>query len=87
MFDLQAWLRSAVAALAFAAATAAHAQVTIGTTLPADFPIVVDASLNKPIVGFGAAGPVTRTPVSLVPAYGAGENDCMLFDPWLLLDA
>jgi pimeloyl-ACP methyl ester carboxylesterase len=71
MLDLQTFLRNTVATYAFVAATAAQAQVTIGTTLPADFPVVVDASLNKPIIGFGAAGPVTRTPVIFVH----GNND------------
>ena len=36
---------------------------TVGTGFPADFPVIEDASLQKPVIGFGAAGPVTRTPV------------------------
>jgi pimeloyl-ACP methyl ester carboxylesterase len=52
-----------------ALAAAAHAQ--IGTTFPADFPVIEDASLGKPVIGFGAAGPVTRTPVIFLH----GNND------------
>jgi pimeloyl-ACP methyl ester carboxylesterase len=53
----------------FAATTAAHAVV--GTTFPADFPVIEDASLAKPVIGFGAAGAVTRTPVIFLH----GNND------------
>src|SRR5262245_28569718 len=56
------------AALACAVATAAG---TVGTTLPAAFPAIEDTSLHKPLIGFGAAGPVTRTPVIFIH----GNND------------
>ncbi len=49
----------------------AQAQTPIGNTLPADFPVIVDGSLGKPIIGFGAAGSVERTPVIFVH----GNND------------
>ncbi len=65
------WMIKALAACAAAAALAANAAGTVGTTLPADFPVIVDASLGKPIIGFGAAGPVTRTPVIFLH----GNND------------
>jgi pimeloyl-ACP methyl ester carboxylesterase len=53
------------------AAFAAQAGGTVGNTLPAGFPAIEDASLGKPIIGFGAAGAVTRTPVIFVH----GNND------------
>jgi pimeloyl-ACP methyl ester carboxylesterase len=43
----------------------------VGTTLPADFPVIVDASLGVPVIGFGAAGPIARTPVIFLH----GNND------------
>ena len=36
---------------------------TVGTALPPDFPVIIDVSLGVPGIGFGAAGPVQRTPV------------------------
>jgi pimeloyl-ACP methyl ester carboxylesterase len=62
-------LLSSIAALVLAGA--AHAGGTVGTALPADFPVIADASLGTPLLGFGAAGPLTRTPVILVH----GNND------------
>ena len=62
-------LAAAAAALAFAAP--AHADGAVGTTLPADFPVILDASLKTPLLGFGAAGHVKRTPVIFVH----GNND------------
>jgi len=44
---------------------------TVGTTLPSDFPVLIDASLGVPVIGFGAAGPVQRTPVIFLH----GNND------------
>ena len=64
--------RHAAAALACAAAAfAAHAAGTVGTSFPAGFPVIEDTSLKKPVIGFGAAGPVTRTPVIFLH----GNND------------
>ena len=60
----------AFAALA-ATGVGAHAAGTVGTTLPAGFPSIEDASLGTPVIGFGAAGPVTRTPVIFLH----GNND------------
>lgn len=61
-------------ALALLVGAAAHAG-TVGTSLPEDFPVIVDASLGTPVIGFGAspeaAGPVTRTPVIFLH----GNND------------
>ena len=56
---------------AAAAAAAAQAAGTVGTTLPADFPVIEDASLGKAIIGFGASGAVARTPVIFLH----GNND------------
>jgi pimeloyl-ACP methyl ester carboxylesterase len=69
-------LTRAAAHLLFAAsaclmAAGAHADGTVGSTLPAGFPAIPDASLGTPLLGFGAAGPVTRTPVVFVH----GNND------------
>jgi len=44
---------------------------TVGTALPAGFPVIDDASLGIPILGFGAAGPIVRTPVIFLH----GNND------------
>lgn len=65
-----------LAALAVLASTAlapvaAVAGGQVGTSFPADFPVPVDASLGKPVIGFGAAGTVTRTPVVFLH----GNND------------
>ena len=73
---MQTWSRIAARALlaasAWLAATApALADGTVGNTLPAGFPQILDASLHEPLLGFGAAGPVTRTPVVFVH----GNND------------
>ncbi|OGA99548.1 MAG: hypothetical protein A3E25_12620 [Burkholderiales bacterium RIFCSPHIGHO2_12_FULL_69_20] len=54
-----------------AAAAGGHAAGIVGNTLPAGFPVIEDASLKKPIIGFGAAGPVRRTPVIFLH----GNND------------
>lgn len=64
-------LRRLATVAALLGAAAAHAGGTVGTTFPADFPVIVDASLGKPVIGFGAAGPVTRTPVVFLH----GNND------------
>jgi pimeloyl-ACP methyl ester carboxylesterase len=63
------WIRRAFAATLFAAA-AAHAAV-VGTEFPAGFPVIEDASLKKPLIGFGAAGIAQRTPVIFIH----GNND------------
>lgn len=70
------FLRRAVAAFAcsiasLAATGAALAAGTVGNTLPADFPTIEDASLGRPVIGFGAAGPVARVPVIFLH----GNND------------
>ena len=59
------------AVLAVMACSVAHAAGTVGTTLPAGFPVIEDTSLHQPIIGFGAAGTVTRTPVIFIH----GNND------------
>jgi pimeloyl-ACP methyl ester carboxylesterase len=63
----------AVAGLAAALALAggASASGNVGTSFPAGFPVITDASLGTPVIGFGAAGPVTRTPVIFL----YGNND------------
>jgi hypothetical protein len=62
-----------VATLALTLATAAGARstATVGTTFPAGFAVPTDASLGIPVIGFGAAGRVTRTPVIFLH----GNND------------
>jgi hypothetical protein len=44
---------------------------TVGTSFPPGFPTILDASLGTPVLGFGAAGPVARTPVIFLH----GNND------------
>jgi pimeloyl-ACP methyl ester carboxylesterase len=56
-----------VAALAGAGAAIA----AVGTSFPTGFGTPTDASLGVPVIGFGAAGPVDRTPVILLH----GNND------------
>jgi pimeloyl-ACP methyl ester carboxylesterase len=60
-----------LALASLAAAGAASAAGTVGTSFPAGFATPVDASLDVPVLGFGAAGAVTRTPVILLH----GNND------------
>jgi pimeloyl-ACP methyl ester carboxylesterase len=50
---------------------AAQAAGTVGSSFPAGFPVIEDASLAKPVIGFGAAGAVSRTPVIFLH----GNND------------
>lgn len=64
-------LVAAAAALTLAATADAQAAGTVGTTFPAGFPAIEDASLGKPVIGFGAAGSVERTPVIFLH----GNND------------
>ena len=66
--------RVAVAAAAMVGASVLVAGAmagTVGTSFPAGFPTIDDASLGTPVLGFGAAGPVHRTPVILLH----GNND------------
>ncbi len=49
----------------------AQAGGSVGTTLPEGFPVIEDASLQQPVIGFGAAGLATRTPVIFLH----GNND------------
>jgi pimeloyl-ACP methyl ester carboxylesterase len=58
-----------VVVLGLASPTSAADQ--IGTSFPADFPVIKDASLGVPVIGFGAAGRVQRTPVVFLH----GNND------------
>ncbi len=59
------------ALLAAATVGVAHAAGVVGNTFPADFPVIEDTSLGKPVIGFGAAGPVVNTPVIFLH----GNND------------
>jgi pimeloyl-ACP methyl ester carboxylesterase len=69
------FLRHAAAAfacsLASLAPSGALAAGTVGSAFPAGFPVIEDASLAKPVIGFGAAGPVHRVPVIFLH----GNND------------
>jgi pimeloyl-ACP methyl ester carboxylesterase len=64
-------LRTLAAAALAVAGFAAQAAGVVGNSFPAGFPVIEDASLKKPIIGFGAAGVVTRTPVIFLH----GNND------------
>jgi pimeloyl-ACP methyl ester carboxylesterase len=73
---LGSWQRAAalVAVIAALAATATGTAVgagTVGTSFPAGFPAITDLSLGTPVIGFGAAGGVRRTPVIFLH----GNND------------
>jgi pimeloyl-ACP methyl ester carboxylesterase len=50
---------------------AGTAAASVGTSFPPGFQTPVDASLGVPVIGFGAAGPVARTPVIFLH----GNND------------
>ena len=65
------WTRWLAAGFAALACTFAHAGGIVGSTLPAGFPVIEDTSLGKPVIGFGATGLVTRTPVIFIH----GNND------------
>jgi pimeloyl-ACP methyl ester carboxylesterase len=60
-----------VVALLGALLLAGPASAQVGTSFPAGFPVIVDASLGVPVLGFGAAGDVRRTPVVFLH----GNND------------
>ena len=63
--------RNLLAACGAAFSLAVQAAGIVGTTLLADFPVIIDTSLGKPVIGFGAAGKVSRTPVIFLH----GNND------------
>jgi hypothetical protein len=50
---------------------AAKEPPTVGTTLPKGFPVVMNYYLGKPVLGFGAKGPLRRVPVIFLH----GNND------------
>lgn len=58
-----------VAALCLA--MGARASGTVGTSFPSGFPVITDASLGTPVIGFGAAGRLRHTPVIFLH----GNND------------
>lgn len=60
-----------LAAALMGAALTVHAAGTVGTSFPSNFPVIEDASLARPVIGFGAAGTVQRTPVIFLH----GNND------------
>jgi pimeloyl-ACP methyl ester carboxylesterase len=63
-------MRKAILA-ALVAALALPGAARAATSFPAGFAVPTDASLGTPVLGFGGAGPVTRTPVILLH----GNND------------
>ena len=73
MIHLTPWhlLRRAALAALVLGCSLVHAAGTVSSTLPPDFPVIRDASLGTPLLGFGAPGPVERRPVVFVH----GNND------------
>ncbi len=63
---MKPWIRHAAALAICVTAAAAQAAGLVGSTLPPGFPSIEDTSLARPLIGFGAAGPVTRTPVIFI---------------------
>ena len=61
----------ATLAVALGLTGGALASGSVGTSFPPGFPTITDASLGTPVIGFGAAGPVRRTPVIFLH----GNND------------
>ena len=64
-------IAAAVAVCVLGVPLQAHGVDRIGTTFPKGFPVILDASLGTPVLGFGGAGRITRTPVILLH----GNND------------
>jgi pimeloyl-ACP methyl ester carboxylesterase len=62
---------AALLGLTAAASSGASRAATLGTSFPAGFAVPTDASLGVPVIGFGAAGRVKRTPVIFLH----GNND------------
>lgn len=63
--------RTCLAVLVAALALPPAATASVGTSFPPGFDVPTDASLGVPVLGFGAPGPVTRTPVIFLH----GNND------------
>lgn len=57
--------------LSVALPLAAAGAEQVGTSFPKGFPVILDHSLGVPVIGFGGAGPVSRTPVIFLH----GNND------------
>ena len=70
-WTLQFCVATATAVALSFSATAALAAGTVGNSFPAGFPVIEDTSTGQPVIGFGAAGPVQRTPVIFLH----GNND------------
>jgi len=64
-----------VLGLAVAATGAAQAGGVVGTSFPTGFPVIEDASLGVPVIGFGAEGRATRTPVIFLHGNGGTPYD------------
>ncbi len=64
---MRTFLLTALAALVLTGA----ANAATGTSFPPGFVVPVDSSLGVPVIGFGGAGPLHRTPVILLH----GNND------------
>jgi pimeloyl-ACP methyl ester carboxylesterase len=63
---------AAAAVLATAGLAHGNSGLQVGTSFPVDFPVIQDASLGVPVLGFGSAdGRVSRTPVIFLH----GNND------------
>ena len=64
-------LVAAAVVVSLAHPASVSASGTVGTSFPPGFPVIIDASLGVPVIGFGAAGPVHHTPVIFLH----GNND------------
>jgi pimeloyl-ACP methyl ester carboxylesterase len=62
---------SLAAAFSLLVGAGVASAATVGTSFPPGFPSITDASLGTPVLGFGASGPVNRTPVIFLH----GNND------------
>lgn len=69
------WRFALMLSLVFSTAGAARGEGIISTTFPAGFPVIYDASLGKPVIGFGAAGAARRTPVVFLHGNGGTPYD------------
>ena len=64
-------IRHITAVITFLAAGVAQAAGVVGSNFPPGFPAIEDTSLAASVIGFGAAGPITHTPVIFLH----GNND------------
>ena len=69
--NLRGWAVAIVVCACMLVPFVSVAAGPVGNSFPPGFPVITDASLGVPVIGFGGAGPITRTPVIFLH----GNND------------